>query len=89
MLNSVILCYTHAQSSLTKLMVSHDLARTTAIKQIAFHQRGLDSTPEFERAMDRHCRALIHHFYLTDSGKLSNSLEHFKASSNERLVLRM
>ena len=41
--------------SLTKLMVSRDLPRSTATKQIAFNQRDLHSTPLFERAIDRHC----------------------------------
>ena len=40
-------------------MVSHDLPRSTVTKQIAFDQRDLHSTPVFERAMDRHCQALV------------------------------
>ena len=45
--------------SLTKLMVSHDLRRSTETKPIVFDQRGLHSAPEFERAMDRRCQALV------------------------------
>ena len=45
--------------SLTKLMVSRDLPRSTVTKQIAFDQRDLHLTPVFERAMDRHCSALL------------------------------
>ena len=44
---------------LTKLMVSHDLLRSTVTNQIAFDQRELHSTLEFERAMDRRCQALV------------------------------
>ena len=35
-------------------MVSRDLPRSTVTNQIAFDQRDLHSTPEFERAMGRH-----------------------------------
>ena len=34
-------------------MVSHDLPRSTVTNQIAFDQRGLHSTPKFDREMDR------------------------------------
>ena len=49
---SMILVY---YFSLIKVMVSHDLPRSTVTKQIAFDQRDLHSTPVFERAMDRRC----------------------------------
>ena len=39
--------------SLTKLMVSHDLLRSTVTNQIAFDQRNSKSISNFERAMDR------------------------------------
>ena len=39
--------------SLTKMMVSRDLPRSTVTKQIAFDQRDLHSTPVLECAMDR------------------------------------
>ena len=48
-----------AQCSLTKLMVSHDLLRSTVTNQIAFDQQDLNSTREFERAMDRRCQGLV------------------------------
>ena len=40
-------------------MVSHDLTRSTVTNQIAFDQRDLHSTLEFERAMDRSCQVLV------------------------------
>ena len=40
-------------------MVSHDLPRPTVTNQIAFDQRDFHSTPEFKRAMDRGCQALV------------------------------
>ena len=40
-------------------MVSNDLPSSTLTKQIAFNQRGLHSTPEFERAIDRRSQALV------------------------------
>ena len=45
--------------SLTKLMVSHDLLRSTITNRIACDQRDLRSTPKFERAMDHRCQALV------------------------------
>ena len=55
-------------------MVSHDLPRLTVTNQIAFDQRDLYSTPEFERTMDRRLAGAgfqignlrYQHFYLTD-----------------------
>ena len=61
--------------NLTKLMVSHDLPRSTITDQIAFDQRDLHWTPEFERMMDQPLlpgagfqigNLRYHHFYLTD-----------------------
>ena len=52
--------------SLTKLMISHDLARSAVTNQIAFDQRDLQSTPEFERTMDCRCQAMV--------SKLENSV---------------
>ena len=40
-----------------KLMVSDDLPRSTVTNQ--FDQQDLHSAPEFERAMDRRCQALV------------------------------
>ena len=40
-------------------MVLHDLSRSTITNQIAFDQRDLHSTPEFERAMDHRCQAQV------------------------------
>ena len=40
-------------------MVSHDLPRSTVTNQIAFDQRDLYSTPEFERTMNRRYQALV------------------------------
>ena len=45
--------------SLTKLMVSHDLLRSTVTNQIAFDQRDSKSVSIFERAMDRCCHAVV------------------------------
>ena len=45
--------------SLTKVMVSHDLPRSTITNQIAFNQWDLHSTLEFERAMDHRYQALV------------------------------
>ena len=45
--------------SLTKLMVSHDVLHSTVTNQITFDQRDLNSTPEFERTMDRRCQVPI------------------------------
>ena len=47
------------QFSFTKLMVSHDFPRSTVTNQIVFDQRGLHSAPQFERAKDRRCEALV------------------------------
>ena len=40
-------------------MASNDLPNSVLTKQVAFDQRGLHSTPEFERAMDRRCHVLV------------------------------
>ena len=61
----------HVQS-LRKLMVSHDLSRSTVTEQIAFDQRDLHSTPEFERAMDRRCQALVSKFETLGPSLLPN-----------------
>ena len=45
--------------SLTKLMISHDLPRSTVNNQIAFDQRDLYFTPEIERMMDHGCQMLV------------------------------
>ena len=60
------------QNSLTKLMVSHDLSRSTTTKQIAFDQQGWHSTPEFERAMDCRCEALVSKLETLDPSVLPN-----------------
>ena len=55
--------------SLTKLMASHDLPCSTVTNQIALDQRDSNTIPEFERAMNRRCQALVsklEHFYLTE-----------------------
>ena len=41
------------QINFTKLMVPCDLPRSVVTNQIAFDQRDLHSTAEFERAMDQ------------------------------------
>ena len=60
---------------MTKLIILHDLPRSTVTNQIASSQRGLHSTPEFECAMDRRYQVLVsrlgrnlryHHFFLTE-----------------------
>ena len=43
---------------LTKL-ISQDLPHSTITNQIAFDQRDLHLTPEFEHAMDHRCQALV------------------------------
>ena len=43
-------------------MVSHDLPRSTITNQIAFDQRDLHGTPEFERAIGHRCQALVSTF---------------------------
>ena len=67
--------------SLAKLMVSHDLLRSTVTKHITFDQRDSKSVSTFERAMDRCCRVLVskfetlrstHHFYLAYKKSLAN-----------------
>ena len=40
-------------------MVTHDLPLPKLTDLIAFDQRDLHLTPEFERAMDRRCQALV------------------------------
>ena len=49
--------------SLTKLMISHDLLRSTVTNQIAFDQRDSKSGSNFERPMDRFCKALVSRFF--------------------------
>ena len=56
-----------AHFSLTKLIVSHDLPRTTVTNQIAFDQRDLYSTLEFERTMARLCEALVSKLETSDT----------------------
>ena len=55
-------------------MVSHDLSRSTVTKQIVFDQRGLDSTPEFECAMDCRRQALISKLVALDPSLLPNCI---------------
>ena len=45
--------------SLIKLMVSHDLTRSTVTNQITFDQRDSNSVSDFECAMDRRCQSLV------------------------------
>ena len=45
--------------SLKKLMISHELPRSTVPDQKAFDQRDLHSTPEFDHVVDRRCKALV------------------------------
>ena len=45
--------------SLTKVMVSRDLLRSMVTNQVAFDQRDLHSTYEFQRAMDPRCQVLV------------------------------
>ena len=40
-------------------MVSHDLPRSTVTNQSTFDQQDSNSIPNFERAMDRRCQALV------------------------------
>ena len=47
------------QISLTKLMVLHDLPRSTVTNQIAFDQQDLHLTLEFECVMDCCCQVLV------------------------------
>ena len=44
--------------SLIKLMISHDLPRSTVTNQIIFDQQDSNSILDFERAMDRRCQVL-------------------------------
>ena len=53
--------------SLTKLMVSHDLPRSTVTNQIVFDQRDLYSAPEFEGTMDHRCQALVSKLETSDT----------------------
>ena len=46
-------------NSLTKLMVSRDLLRSVVTNQIAFDQRDLHLTPDFECVIDHCCQALV------------------------------
>ena len=50
--------------SLTKLMESHDLLRSTATNHIAIDQRDSNSVFNFERKMDRCCQALVSRSFL-------------------------
>ena len=45
--------------SLTKLMVSHDLLRSTVTNQITLDQRDSNMFPRFERTMNHCCQALV------------------------------
>ena len=45
--------------SLTKLLLPLDLPLSTVTNQIAYVQRNLHLTPEFERAMDSFCETLV------------------------------
>ena len=56
-----------AEMSLKKLMVSHDLPRSAIANQIAFNQRDLYSTYEFERTMDRRCQVLVSKLETSDT----------------------
>ena len=51
-------------------MVSLDLWHSTMTKQIAFDQRDLHSTPEFERAMDHRRQALVSKLKTIDTSLL-------------------
>ena len=51
---------TEAYFSLTKLMESHDLPRSTVTSPIEFDHKDLPLTSEFDRALDLHCQALVY-----------------------------
>ena len=53
-------------------MVSRDLPRSRVAKQIKFDERDLHSTPEFERALDRRCQALVSKLETLDPSLLPN-----------------
>ena len=55
------------KASLIKLMVSHDLPCSTVINQITFDQQDSNSIPDFERAMDRRCEALVFNLETLDT----------------------
>ena len=59
-------------NSLTKLMVSHGLACSTVINQIAFDQQDSNLIHKFKRAMDRCCQVLVSKFSLTHSQSASS-----------------
>ena len=51
------------------------LAAFNVTKQIAFEQRDLHSTSEFERAMDRRCQALVSKLETLDPSLLPNWID--------------
>ena len=48
-------------------MVSRDLPRSTVTNQIRFDQQDSNSIPDFERAMDRRCQALVSNLETLDT----------------------
>ena len=66
--------------SLAKLMVSHDLQHSMLTNQIAFDQRHLHLTPEFECLMDRRCQVLVSKLETFDSITLPNCYDHYRWS---------
>ena len=63
LLTSTVVRLTLSVISLTKLMVSHDLLRSTVTKQTAFDQRDSKSISNFERTIDRCCQAMFSSFF--------------------------
>ena len=51
--------HTFCHFSLTKLMVSHDLQRSTLTYRTTFDQQNSKSMPNFQRPMDRCCQASV------------------------------
>ena len=48
-------------------MVSHYMLRSVVTNQITFDQQDSNSVPHFERAIDRHCQALVSNLETLDT----------------------
>ena len=66
----IIIIIIVGQFNLIKLMISHDLPRSTITNQITSDQQDSNSIPDFERAMDLRCQALVSDLETLDRLKL-------------------
>ena len=77
-------CYTVI--SLTKLIASHGFPRSAVTKEIEFDQRGLHSAPEFERAVDCRCQALVSKSETLDPSLLPNCNAIMKVTNEKKRI---